>query len=270
MRTKRFRGFLSVVLILSMVMTLLLGSTAMAAAKSKKRSKNATKIPVLTYHRIYADGARKDSGEIADRYVITVSKFDQQMSWLKQKGYRTITCDEFYRWKRGKLRLPTRSVLITIDDGHAKSIENMATVLKKYGFKGTAFVIGKTTLNKNGSYYITYDRIREMKKSCPQIEFQSHTYNLHRPDAYKKVSKKGFMQDAAQMKALYGFKYIAYPNGRQSSKMIKAYKKSGIRMGFLFGKGKNGYATRKQNIYKLKRIEVSNTMSMARFKKWCK
>ena len=260
---------LSIVIVFIILITTIADSTLSVSANSGRRKYNATKIPVLTYHRIYSDKVKNSKRYRSDRYSISVSTFNKQMKWLKSKGYRTLSCDEFYKWKCGTLRLPGRSVLITIDDGHARSIENMATVLEKYGFKGTAFIIGRPSY-LNDSYYISYNRIKEMQREGAPVEFQSHTYNLHNLNAYKRSSYKKFLQDAARQKKLYGFIYIAYPHGRYSTKMIKAYKKSGIRMGFLFGKGKNGYATRKQNIYKIKRVEVSSSMSMSRFKKWCK
>ena len=260
---------LSIAIVFIILITTIADSTLSVSANSGSHKYNAARIPVLTYHRIYSDKVKNSKRYRSDRYSISVSTFDKQMKWLKSKGYRTLSCDEFYKWKCGTLRLPGRSVLITIDDGHAGSIENMATVLEKYGFKGTAFIIGRPSY-LNDSYYISYNRIKEMQRDGSPVEFQSHTYNLHNLKAYKRSSYKKFLQDAARQKKLYGFKYIAYPHGRYSTKMIKAYKKSGIRMGFLFGKGKNGYATRKQNIYKIKRVEVSSSMSMSRFKKWCK
>ena len=269
MMNRYCKRMISLVVIACMSLTVMIGSATCSFAESIRGGKNATYIPVLTYHRIYSDKVKNSKRYRSDRYSISVSTFNKQMKWLKSKGYRTLSCDEFYKWKCGTLRLPGRSVLITIDDGHAGSIENMATVLEKYGFKGTAFIIGRPSY-LNDSYYISYNRIKEMQREGSPVEFQSHTYNLHNLKAYKRSSYKKFLQDAAHQKKLYGFKYIAYPHGRYSTKMIKAYKKSGIRMGFLFGKGKNGYATRKQNIYKIKRVEVSSSMSMSRFKKWCK
>ena len=246
---------------------MVLGSVTMASAASKSKATNAKQIPVLTYHRIFPDEVKNAPEHINDRYSVSLSTFDQQMHWLSERGYRAVTCDEFYKWRKGKLKLPKRSVLITIDDGHGDSIENAVQVFRKYGLKGTAFIIGRNSLESNDSYSITYSRICQMQASCPEIEFQSHTYDLHELEHPKQVKYKVFKKDADKQKSIYHFKYLAYPHGRQSAAMIKAYKKSGIKMAFLFGKP--GYATRKQNLYKIRRIEVRSEMTMDQFKKWC-
>ena len=69
---------------------------------------------------------------------------------------------------------------------------------------------------------------------------------------------------------MYGFEYLAYPCGGHSPEMIRAYKDSGIRMAFVFGKRANGYATRRQNVYKMKRLEVSGNMKLKKFKRLCR
>ena len=230
---------------------------------------NATRIPVLTYHRILADAEKKTAEYKNDRYAISVKEFDKQMKWLKKKRYKAITCEELYLWRTGKIKLPKRSVLITIDDGHAESIENAVRVFKKYKLKGTAFIVGKPAYESNGSYTITYSRIQTLRRTNPgQIEFQSHTYNIHRPNAYLTETYQAVMNDAAAQKEMYGFTYLAYPHGKYSAQMISAYKNSGIKMAFLFGK--SGYATRKQDLYQMKRIEVTGNMKLRKFKRWCK
>ena len=235
----------------------------------KKKIKNTTKVPVLTYHRILADSEKKTAKYKNDRYAISVKEFDKQMKWLRKKRYRAITCEELYLWRIGRIKLPKRSVLITIDDGHAESIENAVRVFKKYKLKGTAFIVGKPAYESNGSYTITYSRIQTLRRSNPgQIEFQSHTYNIHRPNAYLTETYQSVLNDAAAQKNIYGFTYLAYPHGKYSTQMISAYKNSGIKMAFLFGK--SGYATRKQDLYQMKRIEVTGNMKLRKFKRWCK
>lgn len=246
-------------------------SKAKKAKAKKKKIKNASKIPVLTYHRIITDKQKKSHVYAKDRYAISLTNFSKQMKWLKKKKYRAITCEELYQWRLGRIKLPKRSVLITIDDGHAASVENAIPVLSRYGLKATVFIIGKQSYYSNGSYYITYSRIQDIQKRYSNIiEFQSHTYDQHRPNAAQTESYPSVINDAAQQKNLYGFTYLAYPHGKISGEMIRAYQNSGIKMAFLFKNGTNGYATRKQNIYKMKRIEVPGNMKLGKFKRWCK
>lgn len=236
----------------------------------KYKGKNAKKIPVITYHRVLKDSIKNSPEYVNDRYAISLTEFNNQMKWLKKKKYRTITCQELYLWHEGKIKLPKRSVLITLDDGHGASVENFAKVLKKKKMKGTVFVIGKSSCIPDWRNAVTVKRMRQLKKRNKYIDFQSHSYAIHRPDAYKTETYESIMEDAAIQRNIYGFEYLAYPHGRYTNEMIRAYKDSGIRMAFTFGTHSSNYATRKQNVYKIKRIEIYGDMTLKQFKKWCK
>lgn len=226
--------------------------------------RNACRIPVITYHRVVTDREKKSAKFRRSSLAISKSDFEKQMKWLYKNGYRTINCEEFYLWHEGKIKLPKKSVLITFDDGHIGVAENALPVLEKYGLKGTSFIIGNST-KKNRKRSIGYKRMLEIMETYPDLEFQSHTYKLHkhygRKGEYEKVLK-----DAEKQKSIYGFEYLAYPFGRYTPAMIRAYKRSGIKMAFTYGQ--NDYATRHQNLYKIRRIKIYGGASMAEFKKW--
>lgn len=231
---------------------------------------NARRVPVLTYHKVLTDEEKQSARYAKDRYSVSLSNFTRQMNWLKERQYTAITCEELYMWHNGLINLPRKSVLITFDDGYASTIENVLPVLEVCQLKGTAFIIGSETATSNGTIFITADRMREIREQCPWFEFQSHTWNLHRKSAYKTEKYAAFAADAVQQRDTYGFEYIAYPYGKNSKAMRRAYRDNGLKMAFLFGSSHNGYATRKQGLFKMKRIEVTGSMSFKRFKRWCK
>ena len=228
--------------------------------------KNAKRIPVITYHRVVTDKQKESAEFRGSSLAISKSTFEKQMKWLHKKGYRTISCEEFYLWHQGKLKLPKKSVLITFDDGHKGVADNALPVLKKYDMKGTAFLIGRSTY-KNKKKSISFKKMKSIQESYPNLEFQSHTYNLHNRN---KVNSKYevFLKDAKKQKKTYGFEYLAYPFGSYTPQMIKAYKNAGIKMAFTYGENK--YATRKQNLYKIRRIKISGNESFSQFKRWFK
>ena len=233
---------------------------------STYKGTNATKIPIITYHKIVSDKDKKRKPYRNDKWTISQSALEKQIAWLRKNKYRTISCDEFYLWHQGKIKLPKRSVLITIDDGKTGSVNRLFQLLRKYNMKGTAFIIGKPALAKNSRSFMSTRRLRRVKSVYPKFEFQSHTYALHYRSAYRE-SYKHIYKDAAIMKKWYDFNYVAYPYGNYSNAMIRAYKNNGIRMGFSFGN--YGYAKRNQNRYKIKRFGVKDTTSMRTFKNWC-
>ena len=230
---------------------------------------NAERIPVLTYHMVLTDAEKSSPEYVDNRYSVSLSTFTQQMQWLHDLDYRAITCDQFYKWRMGQIELPRRSVLITFDDGYASTVENVIPVFERLGLRGVEFIIGSWSEASNGARFIAPSRIRQIQKTHPCMEFQSHTWALHRRDACKTEDYAAFVADARKQAQVYDFRYIAYPFGKNSKDMIRAYQDSGLKMAFLFGDSTNGYATRKQDVFKIKRIEVSSKMSLAKFRQWC-
>lgn len=230
--------------------------------------KNTNRIPVITYHQIVTDKQKRSKTYRNDKWCISESTFKQQMRYLHNKKYRTISCDEFYLWYTGKIKLPKRSVLITLDDGNKSAMDKALPVLKKYKMKATFFVIGKRVHSGGNGRYFSEKRMLQVHRDYPNIDFQSHTYNLHYHEAYDK-SYNTFLKDGQTTNRLYGFNYIAYPYGATNNTMIKAYKgrSTGLRMAFTFGD--YGYATRHQNRFKIKRFGVTARTSMGQFRSWC-
>lgn len=223
----------------------------------------AKQIPVLTYHMIVYDWEKKKKKNREDCIVLSLSSFKKQMKWLKKRKYFTLNCKELYLWHQGKIILPKKSVLITFDGGSIGQAKFSMPILKKYNMKGTIFIIGNLTYN-NKKGIINYNQINKIRKNYPNFEFQSHTFDLHihlTKNVYNKVLK-----DALLQKKYYNFQYIAYPFGDYTSEMIKAYNDSGIKMAFTYGK--NGYATREQDIFKIRRIKVYSTESFSKFTSW--
>ena len=230
---------------------------------------NACRVPVLAYHMVLTDELKQRPRYVKDRFAVSVTAFEKQMAWLRTQGYTAITCEQLYLWHQGAIRLPGKSVLITLDDGYASTIENIIPILEKYDLKATEFIIGSASYAGNPGF-VTYDRIQQIRSDHPCMAFQSHTWNLHRKNTCKTENYAGFAADAAMQHEVYGFEYVAYPYGKNNKAMRSAYRKNGVKMAFLFGSSHNGYATRKQNLMKIRRIEITGDMGMRRFKRWCK
>lgn len=230
------------------------------------KGKNAKRIPVITYHNVLSDAEKRKPKNRYSSLSVSKSTFKSQMKWLHKNGYRTINCEELYLWHKGKIKLPKKSVLITFDDGLKGVADNALPVLKKYDMKGTSFIIGHSTL-KHYRYSISYDRMQKIQEEYPDLEFQSHTFHLHKRFA-RKGDYKVVLKDAAKQNKYYDFEFLAYPFGRYTDGMIKAYKKRGIKMAFTYGT--NSYATRKQSLYKIRRIKISGNESFSQFRRWFK
>lgn len=229
-----------------------------------KLQDNCEIIPVLTYHTITNDYVKKAKYQKSS-IVLSWKIFKMQIKYLKKKRYKTLNCTELYLWHEGKIKLPKKSVLITFDDGNIWQEKYAMPILNKYNMKSTFFIIGNLSYN-NFKNSIKYNRIPQLRKLYPNFDFESHTFNLHKPPI--KALYNETYKDAATQNKYFNFTFLAYPYGAFSSEMIRAYKDIGIKMAFTYGK--NSYATRRQNIYRISRIKVNANEDFSKFTRWFK
>lgn len=93
--------------------------------------KAAHTVPVLMYHHV-----SPSPGGI----TCSVENFENQLRWLRQHGYTSLTTQEFAGHLQGR-GVPKRSVLITFDDGYLDNWVYAQPLLQKYGFKAVLFVV---------------------------------------------------------------------------------------------------------------------------------
>ena len=85
-------------------------------------------IPVLTYHHIL-----RDEENTRFRHTSTTTSvvaFSNQMTWLRDMGYTTLTMYQLEGYVRNRMNLPARAVVITFDDG-LKSVYRYAYPILK-------------------------------------------------------------------------------------------------------------------------------------------
>ena len=231
-----------------------------------KFNQNKQQVIVLSYHNIISDNVEKN----ADEYeTLTVSEFEKQMKYLKDNGYTTISADELYKWKNKEIEIPEKSVLITFDDGYYSFKYLVQPVLEKYNFKAICFVIGNTVkettpaFDKNVLANIGKD---ELKNHIPNVEYGSHTYDMHHLDengvAYVRVlSKDNLKKDVENFSKIFNAEYLAYPYYTYTSDFIDVLKENNYKLAFA---GEEEMATRGVDNYKIPRI--SGAKSFEEFK----
>jgi uncharacterized protein YgiM (DUF1202 family) len=83
-------------------------------------------VPVLMYHSIQENGAE---------YQVTAAQLEEQLQWLAQNGYESITSADLIAWMTYGAPLPEKPVIISIDDGNS-SDWLFLELLERYGFEG--------------------------------------------------------------------------------------------------------------------------------------
>lgn len=216
-------------------------------------------IRILVYHGI--------NRQYEDLFTVQPEMFDKQMSWLHKAGYIVSPVEEMlldaYDHKK---------IVVTFDDGYEDNYFEAFSILKQFGFRVTIYLvsdyIGQTNFWDNGRYFqkklLSVEQIMEMERYG--IRFGSHT---RRHTDLRKLQLIEIENDLKESKAnlerllTKPVESFSYPWGRWRPEYISLLQKAGYKCavaGATYGKNK---LPRDQ--YKLHRIEILSTDSMAKF-----
>lgn len=130
----------------------------------------------------------EDTNKIND-YVITPTQLEQDLIYIKENGYQTITTKQLLNFINNNDNLPEKPILITFDDGYESVYKYALPLLQKYNMTAVSSVLGKQAdyysenYNENQINYShsTWEQLNEMVKSNI-FELGNHTYDMHLPD----------------------------------------------------------------------------------------
>ena len=144
-------------------------------------------VPILMYHSISDDPIRSRHPYYETR--TSVCRFAQHMTWLRERGYRTIGLDELVGSRSDNDPL-TPAVVITFDDGFHDFYLNAFPILTDMGFCATVFLptafICDRPVRFQDNLCLTWSDVRQLHSAG--ITFGSHTVthprlqSLRRPE----------------------------------------------------------------------------------------
>ncbi|MBR4671920.1 MAG: DUF5011 domain-containing protein [Bacilli bacterium] len=224
----------------------------------KKKGAANQKIAVLNYHFFYENKSENCNEDIC----LNMKNFRQQLKYLKDNGYTTLTIDEFVAWMYGEIDVPEKSVLITIDDGaHGTSKINgnhLIPALEEYKMHATLFLITGWWDIKN--------------YKSPYLDVESHTHNLHLGGNCGHRSKVNCIPHDDLLKDLQKSIKITksdaafcFPFYDYTDESIKVVKEAGFKTAFV---GLRRKASRNDDKYKIPRYPISDNTSLETFKSY--
>jgi peptidoglycan/xylan/chitin deacetylase (PgdA/CDA1 family) len=228
---------------------------------------NASRIPVLMYHRVDCTTSGR-----ASPYAVAPRRFATQMQALARAGYQAVSIDALADWLDGTVELPLGAFLLTFDDGYRGVYEHALEPLERLHWPFTVFLVSDLIGGRNdwartddpeGSHpLLNIDEIREMRRRGGN--FHSHTCS--HPDLTTLDDAALDTQLAGSRQALCGLleknvTYLAYPYGRCDDRVLAAARNAGYRAAFATA---SGFNSRADNRYRLRRIDVlgSDTPAM--------
>ncbi|MDX8336812.1 polysaccharide deacetylase family protein [Candidatus Cetobacterium colombiensis] len=234
--------------------------------------KRKYEMPVIMYHRIIKDESEKG---VHGTYV-TVEQFEEQMKYLKKKGYETVTFKDLTN-NRYKQRFDKEKkwIMLTFDDGYKDNYENAFPILKKYEFKGIIYILDGIKYNKwdvdnpqnpeKKFELMTQEELLEMQKYG--IEFGGHTISHPRlADLSIEKARKEIIESKSNIEKLVGKKLLsfAYPYGSLNEEVKEIPKEVEYEFAVATDSGSIIFS---DDLFEIRRIGIFPTNSLFNFKR---
>jgi peptidoglycan/xylan/chitin deacetylase (PgdA/CDA1 family) len=202
----------------------------------------AQSVPILCYHRL---------GPGNSRMTVSPARFEAQLAWLADNGWRVVRLSELAEFLAGKRALPPRSVVITFDDGWESVHRFALPLLRQYKAPATLFVYTDLI---GGREALSWTQIDEMQRSGwvdVQAHSKTHRNLTERLDgesdaAYRaRIDMELRQPRAAIERAVAGragkVRHFAFPYGDTNDAVVDALQRQGYEIGVTVQPGGNPF-----------------------------
>lgn len=241
---------------------------------------------VLLYHEIRERGMlhpdQSSPIEVAQGYAdrlpaplfIALEQFAEQMAYLAENNYHTLTLSEIEQYHYGSAELPEKSVLLTFDDCYQSVGLYAYPILKKHGFHATAFVV-TGWLNAQQKRFEPERSVcmaqEELAQMADVFEYANHSHLFHtrQSAATSKMMTANDQELIADLNQcsvhplIQAKRVFAYPFGLYTQQNISLLREEGFRLAFTCEQGRNDSKT---DPLLLKRNVIPYMMDMEAFR----
>lgn len=270
--------FSKIVLFLTILVILLTVGISIAIANSEEY----IEVPIIMYHSILKDPSR------SNKYTVTPSVLEEDLKYIKDNGYTTITISDLISFVYDDMPLPEKPIVLTFDDGHYNNYGYLFPLLEKYDMKAVISIVGsytdKFTKTDEANLNYSYLRWKDIKElmDTGRIEFQNHTYSLHSntgkrigtkkikgetDEHYKNVLEEDILklQQEFEESTNYTPQCFTYPFGGISNASLDIIKELGFKASLSCEQGINKLTKNPNSLYLLKRYNRPSYISTYNF-----
>lgn len=141
-------------------------------------------VIILAYHEI------TDEKSLIPSYSMSTTGFKSHVQWLKEQGFHFISVQQFLDAKQGRGHLPSKPVLITVDDGYQSFYQHVYPFIQQEKVPVLLAVVGSwlsphqdQAVNFSGQNIsrdkmLSWAELKDMQNSG-WVEIGSHSYALH-------------------------------------------------------------------------------------------
>ena len=222
-----------------------------------------TGAPVLMYHEVTSP-ARVDAlaRKIQRGYICTDVEFEGQMRFLKEHDFQSISLARLVDSITNGEALPSRSIVITFDDGFEGNFTHALPILRKYGLAATFFVVS----NKMGDpSMMTWQQLGALMESG--CEVHSHTANHPLLSTLGSAETRGELAESRQaieQRLATRCECLSLPNGDSNAYLNEHARACGYKAvcGSRFGFNDQPDT----DVFRLDRIAIKAGISLGQFR----
>jgi peptidoglycan/xylan/chitin deacetylase (PgdA/CDA1 family) len=176
------------------------------------------RLPILMYHYVRKPPSMR-TDLLGYRLSVSPSDFQAQMDWLYANHYHPVTFDQVRDYFAGRAPLPSRPVVITLDDGYSDLYTAAFPILEAHGFTAVAYIVSGFV---DRDRYVTRAEVLQMDRAG--IEIASHTVDhADMARANAGMATYQLVQSKRWLESLVGHPIVdfAYPSGRYNFQTIQ-------------------------------------------------
>ena len=225
-------------------------------------------MPILMYHSI-----SDKSKEIFQEFAVRPAEFAEQMEYLANHNYNTITVAQLMQARKHKaFTIPERPVVITFDDGFADFYTEALPIFKKHHFSATlyvatAFVDGTSRwldfVGEGERPMVTWEQLVEIDANG--IECGAHTHTHPKLDSIPFSRAKREIELSRQLLQEHlgkGIPSFAYPFGYFTNRVRRAVQEMGFESASAV---RYAMSPEDDNTFSLARLQVNRGINIQEF-----
>lgn len=140
-----------------------------------------SRVAILGYHEF-------SNNQKVTQMCLPAQTLRNHLEEINKQKLNIIDLNTFIQWKNGKITIPDKSVLITIDDGWISVYTEAFPVFKEFGIPFTVFLYSNYV--DNGGKALTIKMIKEMQQSG-LCSIGGHSASHPYPSKVKKMKQAG-------------------------------------------------------------------------------
>jgi peptidoglycan/xylan/chitin deacetylase (PgdA/CDA1 family) len=182
-------------------------------------------VPVLTYHRVHTMPA---VGELD--LIVDPATFAAELAALKQGGYHTIHQWQLFDALYKGYALPSKPVIISVDDGYVDDVRTILPDLERYHMVATFFVItGRTT--EPG--FLDADQIRQLDRAGMDVgDHTAHHVDLRELSTSQLRAETAGSKHVLESILGHPVYFFAYPFGAFDDAVLQEIHRAGFTMAY--------------------------------------